>query len=59
LDLDSYEGMLAGGNLGPAIVPGNADGSLLIELQRNGHPNSLAPQELGWVEEWIDAGAPQ
>ena len=45
--------------MGPAIVPGNADDSLLIELQRNGHPNSLAPRELEWVVQWIDAGAPR
>ena len=59
LYLDSYEGVLAGGNLGPAIIPGNADESLLVELQRNGHPNSLSPRELEWLEQWIDAGAPQ
>jgi len=59
LYLDSYEGLLAGGNLGPAIVPGNAEGSLLVQLQHNGHPNSLSSRELGWIEDWINAGAPQ
>jgi hypothetical protein len=59
LDLDSYQGVLAGGNLGPAIVPGNAEESLLVELQRNGHPNSMASRELEWVIQWIDTGAPQ
>jgi hypothetical protein len=59
LYLDSYEGAMAGGNLGPAIVPGDADASLLIELQREGHPNSLAPSELEWIIEWINAGAPE
>lgn len=59
LYLDTYEGALAGGNLGPAIVPGDAEGSLLVELQRAGHPNSLAPRELEWVEQWIDSGAPE
>jgi hypothetical protein len=59
LYLDSYTGVLAGGNLGPAIIPGDAEGSLLVELQREGHPNSLAPRELEWIEQWIDAGAPQ
>lgn len=59
LNLDTYEGLLEGGNSGPAIVPGSAQESRLIELQQNGHPNSLAPRELTWVEEWINAGAPQ
>ncbi len=59
LYLDSYADIMTGGNLGPAIVPGNADESLLIELQREGHPNSLAPNELDWIVEWIDQGAPE
>ncbi len=59
LYLDSYEGVLAGGNLGPAIVPGKAEESLLVELQRSDHPNSLAPRELEWIVQWIDAGAPK
>jgi len=59
LYLDSYQGLLDGGNFGPAISPGNASESLLVELQRDGHPNSLAPRELEWVVQWIDAGAPE
>jgi hypothetical protein len=59
LHLESYEGALAGGNLGPAIAPGKAEQSLLVKLQRQGHPNSLAPRELGWIEAWINAGAPK
>ncbi|NOZ71327.1 MAG: hypothetical protein GXP38_05340 [Chloroflexi bacterium] len=59
LYLDSYEGLMAGGNLGPAIIPGDAKESLLITLLRNGHPNTLPDRELQWIELWIDAGAPQ
>ena len=59
LYLDSYAGLLAGGNFGPAIVPGNADESLLVELQKAGHPNSLAPRELEWIEQWINEDAPE
>lgn len=57
LYLDSYEGLMAGGNFGPAIVPGDADASLLVQLQQAGHPNSLAPRELEWIIQWIDEGA--
>ena len=59
LYLDSYEGVMAGGNLGPAIVPGDAENSLLVQLQHEGHPNSLAPRELEWIVQWIDNGAPE
>ncbi len=59
LYLDTYEGAMAGGNLGPAIVPGSAEDSLLVQLQRAGHPNSLAPRELDWIIEWINMGAPE
>jgi len=59
LHLESYDQAMAGGNLGPAIVPGNPEESLLIQLQKEGHPNSLAPRELEWIEEWIESGAPK
>jgi nitrate/TMAO reductase-like tetraheme cytochrome c subunit len=59
LYLDTYEGVLAGGNFGPAITPGNARESLLVKLQQTGHPNSLAPRELEWIGQWIDAGSPR
>jgi hypothetical protein len=59
LYLDSYAGAMAGGNLGPAIVPGDADASLLVQLQREGHPNSLPANELDWIIQWINAGAPE
>jgi hypothetical protein len=51
--------VLAGGNLGPAIIPGNAEESMLVQLQQEGHPNSVAPRELEWIIEWINAGVPE
>jgi nitrate/TMAO reductase-like tetraheme cytochrome c subunit len=59
LYLESYEGLMDGGNLGPAIIPGNAEESLLVVLQQRGHPNSLASRELDWIVQWINAGAPR
>ena len=59
LFLDTYEHALEGGNLGPAIVPGNAEESLLVQLQRQGHPNRLPVEELDWIIQWINAGAPE
>ncbi len=59
LSLDTYKHALVGGNLGPAIIPGNPDDSLLVKLQQNGHPNSLAPDQLEWIVAWIRQGAPE
>jgi hypothetical protein len=30
-----------------------------VQLQREGHPNSLPPEELDWIIQWINAGAPK
>ena len=59
LFLDTYANAMAGGNLGLAIIPGDAEASLLVQLQREGHPNSLPPDELDWIIQWINAGAPE
>ncbi len=54
------EDALAGGNSGPAIVPGNPDQSMLVQIQQQGgHPGQLTDEELQQVIEWIEAGAPE
>jgi len=63
LDLRSREAMLKGGARGPAIVPGNADASLLLAAieGRNGlqmPPGAKPSAELvAAVREWINGGA--
>ena len=61
LDLRTMESMLTGGVTGPAIQPGNAQKSLLIELI---HFNEMPPkketprikkEELELLRTWIDA----
>jgi mono/diheme cytochrome c family protein len=60
LDLSTYTGALQGGASGPAIVPGDPPGSLLVQRQQAGnHPGQLSPQELERVIAWILAGAPE
>jgi cytochrome b subunit of formate dehydrogenase len=60
LDLSTYGGALAGGSSGPAIVPGEPDNSLLIRRQAEGtHPGQFSGEELSWVVNWIEAGAPE
>jgi mono/diheme cytochrome c family protein len=65
LQLDSREHILKGGNSGPAIVPGDADQSLLIQAIRQTHarlkmpPTGKLPQnDIDSLAAWINAGAP-
>ena len=60
LSMASYETALAGGNRGPALVPGDPEASLLVVVQGLGsHPGQLSPEELEEVIAWIRAGAPE
>src|SRR5690606_5251164 len=64
LRLDSRAAALAGGDTGPAIVPGKADQSLLIDAVRYGDlfqmpPDSQLPAaEIETLVEWVKLGAP-
>jgi len=65
LDLRTREGILKGGEKGPAVVPGNADASLLYKritgqqqpLMPMPPVPALNPKEIALVKEWIDQGA--
>ncbi|HXB70981.1 MAG TPA: PSD1 and planctomycete cytochrome C domain-containing protein [Candidatus Acidoferrales bacterium] len=65
LDLRTREGMLKGGTHGPALVPGNAEGSLLYKrvagLEAPIMPMppvpALNPEEVGLIRDWINQGA--
>ena len=58
LSLATYQDALAGGNNGPGIVPGDPDGSVIVQIQqKGGHPGQLTAEELQQVIEWIQAGA--
>jgi len=60
LSLASYQALLQGGDTGPAIVPGNPEASVLIQVQqKGGHPGQLTPDELQAVIDWVAAGAPE
>jgi hypothetical protein len=61
LDLTSYQGLLTGGEGGPAIVRGDPQASPLLQVQRAeaGHFGQLTPVELDLVEAWIAEGAPE
>jgi cytochrome b subunit of formate dehydrogenase/mono/diheme cytochrome c family protein len=60
LNLSTYQNALQGGSRGPAIVPGNPDASILVQVQSlGGHPGQLTIDELNQVIQWILAGAPE
>lgn len=63
LDLQTYEGLMAGSFKGPVIVPGSAAESVLIELVAKGEmPNrgpKLTAEQIQIIADWINAGAPK
>lgn len=61
LDLTTYEGLLEGGDSGPAVVPGDPESSILVQKQTGDTPHfsQLPPLELNLVIQWIEEGAPQ
>ena len=66
LRVDSREALLEGGDSGPAIVPGDPDGSLLVRAVRHEiegremprYADPLAARDVGGLVEWIRMGAP-
>jgi len=66
LRLDTRDGLLKGGESGPAIVPGNPDRSLLIrairyrerDLQMPPDDKKLPASQIADLEAWVRMGAP-
>lgn len=65
LRLDDRDAVLAGGKSGPAVVPGNPDGSLLIQRvlstdlkhrMPKGEDDPLSAQEISDLKTWIQQG---
>ncbi len=61
LSLTSYEATMAGGDGGPAVIPGDPENSLLITKQTGEQPHfgQFNNDELTRVFEWIQLGAPE
>ena len=63
LRLDSREGLLAGGDSGPVIVPGRPDESPLVQ-RLHGRPmlmpplGPLADDDIAAITTWVERGAP-
>lgn len=63
--LDRREGWELGGDSGPALIPGDVEGSLLIETVRYLEPSlqmppktRLSTEEVEILEKWVAMGAP-
>src|SRR5437016_10815806 len=64
-DLSTRDGLLRGGDIGPAVIPGNARESALYKRVSHevqpGMPFQaarLSEEQVARIREWIDAGAP-
>ncbi len=65
LRLDSRESLLKGGDSGAAVIPGNADESLIIQAVRHEDENLKMPQdsklsdsEIDELVQWVKLGVP-
>ena len=65
LYLDTREGVLKGGESGPALVAGDPARSLLVQAVRYENPDlqmppkkKLSPGEISVLERWVKMGAP-
>lgn len=59
LNVLSYAGLMKGGSSGPAILPGNPTGSLVIQKMIGGHNKVFDGSDLAIVIAWIKTGAPE
>ena len=60
LDMTTYQGVLEGGDSGPAVRPGTGGISpAVIWPQREDHLVQLDAEFVAAIREWIDAGAPE
>jgi hypothetical protein len=62
--LDSYAGLMRGGDTGPVVIPGDAAGSLLVAKVERRHRPAMPPRRklpaaaIRLIRAWIAAGAP-
>ncbi len=66
LSLTSYNGLMAGGNNGESIMPGNGEGSVLVQKLGSSPPfgdqmplgsSALSSTKIEMIITWIDDGA--
>jgi len=59
LTVTDYQSLMAGAASGPVILPGDPEGSGIVQVQRGQHYARLSEAELDLLVEWIANGAPE
>lgn len=59
LRLTDYEALVAGGDSGPVVTPGEPDTSRILQVLRAGHFAQMTDHQLGLLSLWIAEGAPE
>ena len=59
LKLSNYADTMKGGQDGPVIIPGDPNGSLLVQKMSGAHPKTFSAGDLARIIAWIQAGAPE
>ena len=59
LSVADYDALMAGGSSGPVVVPGDPEGSRIVEVLQGEHYAKLSEAELDLLIEWIANGAPE
>lgn len=59
LSLITFADAMKGSDNGPVIVPGDSAASRIVEIQSARHFANLSADELKYLIQWIDAGAPE
>jgi mono/diheme cytochrome c family protein len=59
LSVADYSALMASSSAGPVIVPGDPDGSSIVEVLQGEHYAQLSEAELNLLIEWIANGAPE
>jgi len=59
LNLKTYAGIMAGGDMGKVVVPGDPAASLLYQVQTASKPHfgQFSADELAQIKQWILDGA--
>ena len=59
LTVTDYASLMAGSASGPVILPGDPQGSWIVQVQRGEHYTRFSEGELNLVVDWIANGAPE
>ncbi|MCD4686821.1 MAG: hypothetical protein K8S97_12885, partial [Anaerolineae bacterium] len=57
LSVTTYDTLMAGGDNGPVVEPGEPENSTIIAVQEAGHYGQLDEEQIALLEQWIADGA--